>query len=241
MEIRTVRKQDSPAIRDVARRSLQASYSLGPRAITGAIEEWYDEDRLTGILEDEDRLLLVADLDGQVVGFSESLITDEETAQLLWLHIDPFHRGGEYGIALYEATRERLEQRGVTSLQGRVLADNQDGAAFYEERGLSKIGEESVEIDGTTHTEFVYADVEETGVEELLVDGETMYLNRDSVRIGSFGPFYSVYTDPECEELYGYWCSNCEAVPVPMDTMGRLKCDECGNASKPTRWDAAYL
>ena len=38
MSIRRAEVADKPAIRDVARRSLQASYSLGPQAITSAIE-----------------------------------------------------------------------------------------------------------------------------------------------------------------------------------------------------------
>jgi hypothetical protein len=28
---------------------------------------------------------------------------------------------------------------------------------------------------------------------------------------------------------------------VAVDTMGRIECNDCGNVSKATRWDAAYM
>ena len=241
MEIRKADLRDRPAIRDVARRSLQASYSLEPSAIAAAIRKWYDEDHLAEALSDEDKLLLVVDVDGQVVGFSESLITDDDSAQLSWLHIDPFHRGENYGEALFKATQDHLEAQGITTLQGRVLADNRDGPAFYEGQGLSKVGESEVEIDGENHIEYIYANIEARGIEPQELDGETRYVDYDNTKTGSFGPFYPIYNDQLGQELYGNLCSNCGHAPVGMDTMGRLKCDECNNASRPTRWDAAYL
>jgi ribosomal protein S18 acetylase RimI-like enzyme len=241
MEIREAHAQDRPSIRDVARRSLETSYSLGPRAITGAIQEWYDENRLRDTLSDEDRLLLVVEEGEQVVGFSESVVSGEQTAQLLWLHIDPDYRGSGYGQQLFETTRDTLEQRGVDTLQGRVLADNQSGNAFYESQGLSKVGEEEVDIDGTSYVEHVYADVDESGIETLDVDGDTVYVSHDNTETGSMAPFRVVYTEPDREDIYGYWCSRCQDLANAMDAMGRIQCDGCGNARQPTRWDAAYL
>lgn len=241
MEIRPAQLQDRPAIRDVARRSLQASYSLEPRAITGAIRKWYDEDRLESALAEDQKVILVGELDGQVIGFSESIISSTETAQLLWLHIDPFHRGADYGEQLFDATREQLADRGITTIQGHVLADNTEGADFYEEQGLSKVGEEEVDIDGETHVEYIFADIENRGIEDRSIDGETMYVDFDTVKSGSFDSFHPIYTDAVGEELYGHWCGNCASAPVAMDTMGKLQCNDCGNESKPTRWDAAYL
>jgi len=241
MEIREADVRDRPAIRDVARRSLEASYSLGPQAITGAIEEWYDENRLRDIVSDDDKLLLVADDGGQVVGFSESVATGDQTAQLLWLHIDPDYRGERHGQRLFDATRERLGESGIDTLQGRVLADNQAGTAFYEAQGLTHVGEEEVEIHGTPYTEYVYADVDEEGIEAIETDGRTVYVNHDSTETGSIAPFHVVYNQPGHEEIYGYWCSRCSDLANAMDAMGRIQCDGCGNARKPTRWDAAYL
>jgi ribosomal protein S18 acetylase RimI-like enzyme len=241
MNVREAESRDRPAIRDVARRSLETSYSLNPAAITGAIEKWYDENRLKDMLSDESKLLLVAETDGQVVAFSETEVVGDDTAELLWLHVDPDYRGESYGIDLYERTRETLSNRGVAGINARVLADNAGGNAFYQEQGLSKVGEEEVEIDGTSYVENVYAEVEHEGIEPVETDGRTVYIDHENTERGSIAPFQVVYTQEDGEDIYGYWCSKCENLANAMDAMGRIQCDECGNARKPTRWDSAYL
>ena len=242
MEIREARASDRPAIRDVARRSMQASYSLDPTAIIGAIEEWYDENRLRNLLEDDNKVLLVAEHDDQVVGFSDSVITGENTGEILWLHVDPNYRGEDVGLDLYKATSNHLASIGAGNLRGRVLADNAGGNAFYENRGLVKVGEETVDIDGTPYVENVYAEVEAERMEPVeLDDSSTVYIDHDNEETGSIDSFYVVFTEREAEDIYGYWCGKCDQLANAMDASGRIQCDGCGNARKPTRWDAAYL
>jgi len=241
MNIREARVRDRPAIRDVARRSLQASYSLDATAITAAVEEWYDDEAVAEKLDDDKQYLLVATIDGQVVGFAESYLTDDTSAQLRWLHVDPEYRGAGYGERLYEETRTWLAEDDVTSIEGRVLADNADGNAFYERQGLSWVGEDTIEIDGRQFTENVYADTEKGRIEPVDVDGETRYVHYEATEEGSQAPFYTVYTDEEATDVYGYWCSECGSHANAMGAMGGIECDECGNRRKPTRWDAAYL
>jgi len=186
MEIREARAGDRQAIRKLARRSLESSYSLGPRDIDSAVAEWYSDGRLDETLADEDSRLLVADDDG-VVGFAEAVLTGSTTAQLLWLHVDPEHRGAGHGQRLFDATRERLRERGVDSLQGRVLAASQTGGAFYESQGLSKVGEEHTEIDGSRHVEYIYADLDEDGLEAVETDAGTRYVRPRHRRDGVDG------------------------------------------------------
>jgi len=240
MEIREAIPRDRPAIRDIARRSLQTSYSLEPKAITGAIEEWYDENRLKDIFNDDEKLLLVVEAKDQVIAFSESTITNS-TGEILWLHVDPDYRGENYGLQLYEATRERLEGLGAKTFRGRVLADNAGGNAFYQNRDFTKVGEEEVEIDGTPYIESVYAEIEASGIEERRLNEKTVYIDHDNTETGSIAPFHVVYAEEDGRDIYGYWCSKCESFANAMDAMGRIQCDECGNARKPTRWDSAYM
>jgi ribosomal protein S18 acetylase RimI-like enzyme len=242
MEIRPARPGDRPAIRDIARRSLQASYSLGPKAIISAVEEWYDENRLKEMLEDDDKLLLVVERDDQVIAFSDSIVTGDGTGELLWLHVDPDYRGGDVGQRLFEATRERLDETGASHVHGRVLADNAGGNVFYERQGFVKVGEEEVDIDGTPYVENVYAMVEREQLETVdLDDGGRVFVDHDNTETGSVAPFHVVYSQEDGEDIYGYWCSKCDSFANAMDAMGRIQCDSCGNARKPTRWDAAYL
>lgn len=243
MEIRTANPADRPAIRDVARRSLQASYSLSPAAITTAVSEWYDDETLGEALADDDRRILVAERDGQVVAFAESdLDAAGEGATLRWLHVDPAHRGEGIATDLFEETRDRLEAAGADRLIGRVLNDNLDGNDFYESQGFEKVREAEVEIAGQTYFENVYADATGDGLTSIKApDGATVYVDESDWDDGSAGKFYTVYTDEDASEQYGYFCANCNRLANAMNAMGRIECDNCGNARKPTRWDAAYL
>jgi len=242
MNVREAARSDRPAIRDVARRSLQASYSLGPGAIASAIEMWYDEDRLASTLSAPDRVLLVATVEDQVVAFSESEITADDVGTILWLHVDPAHRGAGIGSDLFDETRERLWSRGAIRLQGRVLADNAEGNAFYRDRDFELAGSDSVEIDGRTYVENLYVEVERSGVKPIETeDGRTVYVDHDATERGSSAAFNLVFTDADAEQLWGYYCRNCDHIANAMDAMGRIECDYCGNVRKATRWDAAYM
>jgi len=241
MDVREVQPADRPAIRDVARRSLAASYSLGPSAIMGAVDEWYDENRMRDQISDPSKLFLAAVVDGQVVAFSDSALTGEDTGELYWIHVDPDYRAEDIGEVLFEETRTHLADRGAEHLHGRVLAENVGGNEFYKRHGLVKVGEEEVDIEGTTYVEHVYAQPSEEGLEALDVDGETVYVDHATRETGSIAPFNVIYTDEDAEDIWGYWCSKCQQPANAMDSMGRIQCDECGNARKPTRWDSAYL
>ncbi|PSP61699.1 GNAT family N-acetyltransferase [Halobacteriales archaeon QH_8_67_36] len=243
MEHRRAGLTDRPAIRDVARRSLQASYSLEPGAINSAVEEWYSEDRLAELLEDDgDRLLLVTDEAGQVVAFSESVVAAANTATLLWLHVDPAYRGEGIASELFDATRTELEQLGATDLRGRVLAENTEGNSFYRDRGFRQVGTDTVEIDGESYVENIYAESEQWGREAVdAPEDRTVYVAHDNHERGSKAPFHVVFTEREGDTRYGYFCSNCNTLANAMDSMGRIECEDCGNVRKPVRWDAAYL
>lgn len=243
MEVRQAEPADQAAIRDVARRSLETSYSLSPKAITSAVEQWYSRDTIEGKLDDADTLMLVAEADRQVVGFSESIVVEDEgPGDLLWLHVDPDYRGSGVGSALFEETRDRLMEMGAGHLRGRVLADNATGNIFYEDRGFEQAGQGEVEIDGRPYTVNLYLDAGPAGMLAVETDeGETVYVDQDDSDPGSVAPFHRVYTDEAGEDRYGYYCANCETLANAMDAMGRIECATCGNSRKPTRWDAAYL
>jgi len=243
MQTRNARPADRPAIRDVARRSLERSYSLSPQAITTAVEKWYDEGELADRFGDPSRLFLVSERDDQIVAFSESVHSESgDEATLLWLHVDPAYRGEGIATELFDVTVDRLHEEGFEHVYGRVLDDNTDGNAFYESRGLEKVGEDTVEIGERTYVENVWTLHESSGLEAIENgDGETVFVDYTESDTGSAGHFYTVYSDEEKSSQYGYFCANCDNLANAMDSMGRIECNHCGNTRKPSRWDAAYL
>lgn len=240
MEVREATADDGPTVRSIALRSMEASYSLSPSTIEGAIRQWYGVDKFAEKLDDDEVQLLIAEENGEPVAFSESVLVDDR-GDIHWLHVAAMYRGQGIGHALYEETRERLESAGAETIRGLVLADNTEGNRFWEKRGLTKVGEGSVEIDGTAFVENIYVDHEGSEIQPIVVDDRELYVDRSDSERGSKGAFYTVYSEEDRENKYGYYCGSCQSLVTSMDSMGRLECDSCGNQLKPTRWDAAYM
>jgi len=241
MEVRKASRTDADAIRDVARRSMEASYSLSPGAIDTAVRNWYSDEALAEKFEDEELFVLVVESEEGVLAFSESTVVGDQ-GDVLWIHVDPMYRGEGVGTELFERTRETLAEHGAESLRGRVLADNEQGNTFYEEHGLVKTGEGRVEIDDSPYVENIYTERERDGLEPVTgPEGEHLYVDHADGDRGSKGPFRVVWMDRDRQEPYGYFCSNCDSLVTSMDSMGRMECTNCGNHRRPTRWDAAYM
>lgn len=244
LEIREADSTDREAISDVAARSLQASYSLSPRAIERGLENWYGTDAFEDKLSDPDALVLVAERD-ELVGYAEgALVQEGAVGDIRWLHVAPERRGQGVGSRLFDRMREELEASGADRLRGAVLTDNREGNSFYEQKGFELADEETVEVAGTTAVENTYVDtVGANGSLTVIAgpEGERLYVDGADPDTGSRGPFHPVHRDADCETKYGFFCGNCETIVNAMDAMGRLECDGCGNTRKPTRWDAAYL
>ncbi|GGK61428.1 MULTISPECIES: DUF5816 domain-containing protein [Haloarcula] len=71
-------------------------------------------------------------------------------------------------------------------------------------------------------------------------DGETLYVDRSDGDTGTKGAFYVVYRDADRERRWGYFCGNCETFNNAMDSMGRIRCNDCSNLRKAEEWDAAH-
>lgn len=249
MEFREATIEDVDSIREVARASLEASYApaLDSDRIQNALEHWYNHERVSRRLEDTTVQYFVLEADGEIVGFSEcEHATDDEVGELHWLHVHPDHRGHGYGRRLLEETERTLFERGVKRIEGYVLAVNEAGNRFYQEHGFHQTGDRTVDIGTGTITERTYLKLpDDAGPIALteprdLPDGTTVYVAYDERERGSKAPFYVAYSDVDREVRYGYYCANCNAVDVSMDTMERITCNQCENTRKPTVWDATY-
>jgi len=77
-------------------------------------------------------------------------------------------------------------------------------------------------------------------MDEHAHDGRTLYVDRGDVERGSKGPFFVVYTGPEADARWGFYCSNCETFDNAVDSMGRIQCNVCSNLHRAEEWDAAH-
>ncbi|WP_232688206.1 GNAT family N-acetyltransferase [Halobacterium zhouii] len=248
MDVRTATTGDGDAIRAIANASLHETYAdaLGEQTVSGAVDKWYNEQRLTDRLSDEGTLYLVVADGDDVVAFSESDLSGEGAATIEWLHVHPDHRNRGLGKRLLEHTETELRERGANRVEGRVLAANDGGNAFYQEHGYVQRGERTLDLGGEEQTERVYVKLPEGEespdlTEERETEDGTLYVAYDERERGSLAPFYATYRSKDRTERYGYYCANCESMDAAMDSMGRVSCGNCGNERKATRWDAAYL
>ncbi|MFC4449488.1 GNAT family N-acetyltransferase [Halorussus aquaticus] len=242
IEIREAESGDGDGIRDVALESLHASYGdiLDEDVIETATENWYADEMMEAELEEEGMLYLVAVAGDEVVGFSQNLLAEGD-ATILWLHVDPDNRDKNVGTTLLNQTLATLSERGVERIAAEVLTENEAGCTFYEANGFEKAGERERDIGDETHVENLYVHEGRAKLETREFEGRSLYVNWAESRRGSHAPFYEAYTDEEGEDLYGWFCSNCQSFDIAMDSMERLECNDCGNQKKPTRWDASYL
>lgn len=246
MEIRRLVPEDTESVRHIARKSLEDSHSdiLSQETIETAVEKWYSEEAFADYLDTDEMVFLVVD-DSEILGFSQSHVIETiNKGRILWLHVDPKHRGRGIGSKLFERTQETLRDRGTDRITGLVLSDYEEGNRFYATHGFDTLYNQTITIAGDEYTENVYG---ESGVEpselELWVtpEGKEVFIDFEERSIGSEGPFNAVYLEPDRTRRYGWFCSNCESVDNAMDSMGRIECNQCGNRRKATRWDAAYL
>ncbi|PSQ15469.1 GNAT family N-acetyltransferase [Halobacteriales archaeon QS_8_69_26] len=249
MDVRQATTSDIEEIRQVARRSLTSSYDfLDEGILDSALEQWYTDDALEEDITEDNDVIIVGTVDGELVGFSQSSFigADESVGEIQWLHVDPDWRGKGIAAELLDRSEEVLSAAGVDRIRGLVLAGNESGSAFYEEHGFEAAGDRSIRIGEGEYEELFYEtgswprEDADAGADRADIDGESVFVYRDEGDRGSKGMFYPAYRSRDRDELVG-WICDCGSSDNAMDSMGRLECNNCGNTRKPTRWDAAYL
>ncbi|RQT34271.1 GNAT family N-acetyltransferase [Burkholderia cepacia] len=109
--------------------------------------------------ENERGLVLIAEADGEPVGFvSAERPVDPALGVLLdCLHVHPSHHGGGTGKHMIEAVRAWARTLGVHQVHLKVLAGNERAIGFYEHNGWQLAGIETSRIGQTEVTDRIYA------------------------------------------------------------------------------------
>ncbi|SFC29265.1 L-amino acid N-acyltransferase YncA [Halobiforma haloterrestris] len=156
MEIRPATADDREAIREVARDTWHDTYDeLDADTIDETIDDWYGEAELERALSEAGTALLVAEVDGEVVGFTHGVVQGDE-GDVLRMFVHPDHQREGVGTALHERLRDDLEDFNMKRMRAIDFASNDGGRAFYERLGFERTGEGEVEIGGEERKEVVY-------------------------------------------------------------------------------------
>lgn len=247
MEIDQARSPDSEAIKSVVRRSFRASYALSPTVIDTLVSKRFGDDFPGRLGRQEVHALVAHDDSGTVVGYADGTV-DGEVGTIGGLHVDPEHRGDGAGTALLTRLREVLWSDDVRTVRAPVLNANAEGAAFYGDHGFEVVEYRERDLAGETVTEAIYEAVPTDGSQDDSVpqtvthDGTSLFVEAATGSSGSEGPFYELTRQESADdEQYGYYCSNCGTVVTSLDSMGRIRCDQCGNEHRVAQWDGSYL
>ena len=269
--VRTPEDDEVERLREVARSSLTASYAMSPDEIEGIVAEEFGEETLSEQVDAAEVGPFVAEVDDAVAGFVD-VASDGDLSTIRWLHVDPERRGHGAGTALFERAVSEIKGRGGDPRAITRSANTSSGAFFermgferIEERGTELASVDVVEYvyaeagtgepadsgsgSGSATSEEAAGDAESTPdiedvdlPEEVSTDEEgTVYPGGELIQ-GSEGPFATTYADEDRSDEYGYYCANCGSTEVSMDSMDRLRCENCGNTFQPGEtYDASYL
>ena len=156
MEIRPATEADREAIREVARAAWHDAYdALEATTIDETVDEWYADDALERAIDKPGTAVLVAEVDGEVVGFTHGVVSEED-GDVLRMYVHPDHQRTGVGTALHERLREDLEDFTMRRMRAMDLASNEASREFYEELGFERTDEAEVELGGEAYTESVY-------------------------------------------------------------------------------------
>lgn len=127
--VRTARPHDDAALRALDRQVWSPRHSRGPRP-SG------DEP-----VVDTGRTCLVAELDGEVVGYvslsrATPLVSNAHVAMIDGMAVRPQARGSGVGAQLLEAALEHARHRAARRVRLRVLATNGPARRLYERHGF---------------------------------------------------------------------------------------------------------
>ncbi|NLX24935.1 MAG: GNAT family N-acetyltransferase [Lentisphaerae bacterium] len=124
---------------------LAAIFHLGekvftPKGFSNLYRTW-DEYEVTHLFNSETEYVLVAEVDGQVVGFAMGTIIEKARSawsygHLLWLGVDPDVARMSIGSLLFDRFREVMETQGIRMLLVDTQADNAPAITFFQRKGF---------------------------------------------------------------------------------------------------------
>jgi len=158
MTVRPATTDDAPAIREVADAAWWDTYPgvLETEQIREGLANLYDPAFLERVLDErEDLLFLIAEHDGEVVGFASAQQTFADEVELYTLFVHPDHQRDGVGTALLRAVETAAREAGVDRLRTGVLAGNRAARGFFEGHGFERAETVTTEVGGDSHPEDV--------------------------------------------------------------------------------------
>ena len=124
---------------------LAAIFHLGEKIFTSQdvsnLYRTWDEYEVTGLFNSEPEYMIVAEIDGRVVGFAMGTTINKARSawsygHLVWLGVDPAVARAGIGDMLFARFKEIMQEQGVRMLMVDTQADNEPATAFFIRKGF---------------------------------------------------------------------------------------------------------
>lgn len=140
------------------------AYSTAPSNMSAFLAQTYSEAQQRAELEDPRTTTLIAEADGQVIGYAQvrwaeapECVSGEDVVELRRFYVDrPFHGRG-IAAPLMDAAERAARELGGRRLWLGVFQHNERAIAFYTRRGFARAGEQVFRLGEDEQSDFIMA------------------------------------------------------------------------------------
>ena len=154
MTIRFAEKRDIPGMIALLQQVGEVHHQIRPDLFRSGAQK-YNEADLAALLEDRDRPILIAELDGSVAGYAfcilqltqdNPVLCDRKVLYIDDICVDACKRGQGIASRLYRRVLEFARELGCHAVTLNVWCGNDNAMKFYEKCGMKpqKIGMETI-------------------------------------------------------------------------------------------------
>lgn len=154
MIIRFAKKRDIPGMIALLQQVGEVHHQIRPDLFRSGAQK-YNEADLAALLEDRDRPILIAELDGSVAGYAfcilqltqdNPVLCDRKVLYIDDICVDACKRGQGIASQLYQRVLEFARELGCHAVTLNVWCGNDNAMKFYEKCGMKpqKIGMETI-------------------------------------------------------------------------------------------------
>lgn len=136
------------AIREITIDDLAAVFHLGEKLFTSdfspSMYRTWDEYEITTLFNSDSELCLVAEFDGEIVGFALGTTVEKQHSAwkygyLVWIGVRPGLQKCGAGHQLFAEIRQRMIDQGVRMIVIDTDADNEAGIGFFKKEGFGNM------------------------------------------------------------------------------------------------------
>lgn len=168
--VRRARIEDAGIVAAVAAETFELACPPGtaPHAIAAFIGEHLSESRFSSRLASDDHIVLLADIDGEIAGYTmlvlgepadagvAAAVTVRPTVELSKCYVRAGFHGNGVATTLMEASLDTAADAGAASLWLGVNQQNARAIRFYRKSGFTQVGTKTFLVGDELHDDFVF-------------------------------------------------------------------------------------